>query len=325
MPRLLKFIVRYPRPTARVARVIIVTPYSQQRFQRSHVGSVLTWGLKRKGVDWVLHDPANKQFKMDGFDVVLSWPYGFREVPSFLQNCLRFEQRARNSGIPVINSLSGCNFRHSWCLRLWTAAGIRCAKYQALAKDWDLQLQYPLILRTDAVHRGLNMFLARDQSQARQIIQIGVTPPLDLALEFVETKGSDGYYRKWRSHVIGDRVIPRQLQLTTGWKVNLDAAEASEQALAEDRQFISEGESNVGLVILAARVLNSDIIALDYSRMADGSYIFWEGNRSFDLSVGGQMWSQFRRSTGRSEEECVESVRIIGDALAELVIERAGQ
>jgi len=79
------------------------------------------------------------------------------------------------------------------------------------------------------------------------------------------------------------------------------------------------------LVALAAKALRSDIIALDYSKKTDGSYIFWEGNRNFDLSVGGQMWSQFRRSTGRSREECVESVRVIGDAIGELILERAGQ
>jgi hypothetical protein len=324
MPPLLKFIANYPRGAASAAHAVIVTPYGEDRFQRSHMGSVLTWGLKRKGVDWVLHDPANKQFNLDGFDVVLSWGYGFREAPRFLQNCLRFERRARDNGIPVINSLDGCDFRHTWCLRLWTAAGIQCARYQYLAPDRALHLRYPVILRTDALHRGRNMFLVREVEEARRIIQLGSKPPLDLALEFIDTKGPDGFYRKWRSYVIGDRVIPRQLQLTSGWKVNLDAAEASEQALEEDRQFISGGESRADLVALAARILKSDLIALDYSMMPDGSYIFWEGNRNFDVSVGGYMWSQFRRSTGRSNEECVESLRVLGDAVAELVLERAG-
>jgi hypothetical protein len=323
-PRLLRFIARYPRASVTTARVVIVTAYdSQERFQQSHMGSVLIWGLKRKGLDWVLHNPVKQQLDTRGFAAVLCWPYGFRETPGFLNSCVQFERRVRDNGIPVINSLAGCDLRHTWCLRLWTHSGLPCAKYQRLSPAEDLRLQYPVILRTDAIHRGLNMFFAENREEAVRILQRDIDPPLDLGLEFIDTKGPDGYYRKWRSHVIGDRVIPRQVQLTKNWKVNLHAAVASEEALEEDRKFVSEGEPHAGLVALAARVLNSEIIALDYSKKADGSYIFWEGNRNFDLSVGGEMWAQFLRSTGRSDEECVESVRIIGDAIAELILERA--
>jgi hypothetical protein len=323
-PQLVRRIARYPRAMVTRVRVAIITAYDdQERFQRSHMGSVLTWGLKRKGVDWVLHNPVN-ELDARQFDAVLCWPYGFREAPGFLRNCLELERRTADNGPPVINGLAGCDFRHTWCLRLWKSAGIPCARYERLGKPEYLQLKYPQILRSDALHRGLNMFFASDSEEAKRILQLGVSPPLDLGLEFVDTRGADGYYRKWRSHVIGNRVIPRQAQLTTSWKVNLDAALASEQALEEDRQFISEGEPHAGLVALAAKALRSDIIALDYSKKPDGSYIFWEGNRNFDLSVGGRMWSQFRRTTGRSREECVQSVRVIGDAMAELIIERAG-
>lgn len=323
-PRLMRFIARYPRASATTARVVIVTAYdSQERFQQSHMGSVLIWGLKRKGLDWVLHNPVKQHLDTRSFDAALFWPYGFRETPGFLSSCARFERRLRDSGIPVINSLTGCDLRHTWCLRLWTRSGLPCARYQRLSPDEDLRLEYPVILRTDGIHRGMNMFYAEDREEARRILQRNIAPPLDLGLEFINTKGPDGYYRKWRSHVIGDRVIPRQVQLTKNWKVNLHAAVDSEQALEEDRKFVLEGEPHAGLVALAARVLNSDIIALDYSKREDGSYVFWEGNRNFDLSVGGEMWAQFLRSTGRSDAECVESVRAIGDSIAELILERA--
>jgi hypothetical protein len=323
-PRLLRLIANYPRATATNARAIVVTPYDdQQRFQRSHMGSVLTWGLKRKGIDWILHNPANGKPEADGFDAVLCWPYGFRESPGFLRNCIQFERSARQMDLPVINSLAGCDFRHTWCLRLWAQAGIPCANYQRLRPGKDIQLKYPLILRTDALHRGLNMFFVRDPEEARRVLQLDITPPLDLALEFIDTQAPDGFFRKWRSHVIGNKVIPRQAQLSKTWKVNLDAARLCGEALEEDRRFISAGEPHAGLVALAARALRSDIIALDYSKTSDGSYIFWEGNRNFDLSVGGQMWWQFRRTTGRPDEECVESVRLIGDAIGELIVARA--
>ncbi len=58
VPKLLRLIAKYPKATVANARVVILTPYAdQQQFERSHMGSVLTWGLKRKGVDWVLQNP----------------------------------------------------------------------------------------------------------------------------------------------------------------------------------------------------------------------------------------------------------------------------
>ena len=111
-------------------------------------------------------------------------------------------------------------------------------------------------------------------------------------------------------------MIPRQVQLSKTWKVNLDEAEPSEQAVEENRQLISQGEPHAGLVALSAKALGYDIIALDYSKKPDGSYVFWEVIRNFDLSVGGRMWSQYRRTTERTHEDCVESVRVIGNAIA---------
>ena len=325
-PWLLRYIANYPMARVTNACALIVTPYDDRRqFELSHMGSVLTWGLKRQGVRWILHNPARGWFNPDGVDAVLSWPYGFKKWPGFLKNCVEFEWRAREMGLPVINGLAGCDFRHSWCSRLWTQAGIPCAGYQPFREWEDIQLRYPLILRSDAVHRGLNMFFVRGPREARRVLSFDIAPPLDVASEFIDTRSPDGYFRKWRSHVIGNQVIPRQVQLSKSWKVNLDAAQLCAEALDEDRRFISEGEPHAGLVALAARALRSDIIALDYSKRSDGSYIFWEGNRNFDLSVGGQMWQQFRRTTGRTNEECVESVRVISDAMAQLIIARAHQ
>ena len=77
------------------------------------------------------------------------------------------------------------------------------------------------------------MFLVNDAEEMQRVAQLEITPPLDLALEFVDTRSSDGCFRKWRSHVIGNKVIPRQVQLAKTWKVNLDEAEPSEQAVEE--------------------------------------------------------------------------------------------
>jgi hypothetical protein len=319
-------IIRRPISRPRNARVMVVSPNDDpQRFCRTRMGQVLVWGLKRGGIEWVLRNPAHWRFDPDRYDAVLCWPYGFRNSPGFLRNCRAFERRARDVGLPVINSLAGCDLYHShrWCLRLWRAGGIECPNCQPILGWKEIRLGYPVILRTDNLHVGLNMHLAQSPKEAQAIFQRNQRPPLDLAIQFIDTNGDGDYYRKWRSHVIGNTVIPRQVQLSRTWKVNLDAAECCAESLEENRTFIFQGEPEAGLVALAAKVLRSDIIGLDYAKKSDGSYIFWEGNRFFDLSVGGHMWSQFRSTTGLSDKECVETVRLIADGIAKLIVERA--
>lgn len=317
-------IANRPRPRVADAYIMIVNPFEDpQQFARSHMGRVLIWGLTRRRIEWVLRNPARRRLLPERFDAVLCWPYGYRESPGFLEYCVELEERARETGVPVVNSLAGCNLRHSWCLGLWREAGVECADYQLISRWKDIHLDYPLILRTDTLHLGLNMQLATDRKEAKRILRRKITPPLDMAIEFVDTIGDDSYYRKWRSHVIGNTVIPRQVQLSRTWKVNLDAAEYCSKSLAENQTFIAEGEPEAELVAFAARALSADVIALDYSKKRDGSYIFWEGNRNFDLSIGGEMWRQYQSTTGLTDDECVEGVRAIGDAIADLIIDRA--
>lgn len=319
-----KKIAKRPAPRLENIWVMIVNPYEDpERFARSHMGKVLLWGLKRKRIEWVLHNPARLKFDPDRFDAVLCWPYGFRQNPDFLPNCAVFERRARDCGLPVINGLAGCDLRHTWCLRLWKARGVECPTFQTISGWRGIRLNYPIILRTDHLHLGLNMHLARAPEEARRVLRRDISPPLDLAIEFIDTRGTERLYRKWRSHVIGDKVIPRQVQLSSRWKVNLQEAQRCEQSVEENREFLAQGEPHPKLVAFAAKTLNADIIALDYAKKSDGTYVFWEGNRNFDLSIDGQMWSQFRSTTGLSNEACVDTVRAIGDGIADLIVERA--
>ena len=319
-----QLISKHTRARPTIARVMIVNPYSDpEEFDQTHMGKVLLWGLKRNGIEWALHDAVWPNINPKRFDAVLCWPYGFKKRPNFLRNCVEFEQHALDRGVPVINSFAGCNFSHTWCLRLWKAGSIECANYQHLRNAEDIELDYPLILRTDKLHLGLNMYLVRAYEEARECFLRGAMPPLDLAIQFIDTRQRSDYYWKWRSYVIGNTVIPRQVQLSKTWKVDLETASSCEESLRQNRSFIADGEPHPGLLISAAKLLNADIIALDYAKKPDGTYIFWEGNRNFDVSLGGEMWAQFRATTGRSNEECVEGVSSIGDAIARLILERA--
>lgn len=305
--------------------VLILTSFpDSQAFRRSGPGRVLLRGLRSRGIDWTLHQPWQPRPDLEAFDIVLSWPYGLRHN-AFLRHGRQFEDDCRRRGVQVVNSLATFRLRHSHYLSRFRSAGIPCAEFQRFTHPDEITLPFPLVLRTDGIHRGRNMFLVRDRDDVRRAIDAGRCsefPPLDLAIRFIDVRWADGYCRKRRSYVIGDRVLPRQQALSRGWIVNLGAAESLAQAEKEDRHFLAAGEENAELVRRAAQAVDAELIALDYSQCPDGSYVFWEGNRNFNLSVRGAMMRQFLGATGRTREEARRDLLTLGETMADLVIAR---
>lgn len=317
---LLPLMARSPKGRHAGCRILIA---SAQASEREVLGSsatrILTWSLDRYGIEWRQQDVLAVSH-LDGYDAILFWPYGNKRRVGFQRQCSDVERKAKELGIPVINSLVGCNYRHSWCLAAWRLAEIPCACFQILSPEDELALNYPVILRTDRLHCGENMHVATTSAEARHI-RAHADPPIDIAIEFLDTKWSDGLYRKWRSFVVGHRVVPRQLEVCPDWKVDL--TRGHRQAVLEDRAFMIEREPQLLLMLRAAKALDSDIVALDYSRLEDGRYVFWEANRAFDMALFGEMLFQFQALTGRSDDECVAAFRELGDAICDLILARA--
>ena len=311
-------------------RILIVNPYNQLKNFKRHVASqMLLWALDRAGIGWKRHQPAKPAPDLNGFDAALIWGYGFR-YRNFMANALTFEQLCRARGLPVINSAETTETSHAFCLSHWQAAGIPCARHQAFERFEDIELTYPLILRRNAVHRGIDVFLARNPGEARAIIEDRLaeasqpnskTKPLNLAIEFIDRKHGDGKYRKFRSFVVGDRVLPRHLLISEHWLVNFWSSRSDVQTISENRQFHAYGDRDPALLVRAARALKADVVALDYDVTPDGDYLFFEGNRHFSM-VGddGYVTPKFYEATGRSAAEHRRDDEALGEALGAMIL-----
>jgi hypothetical protein len=295
------------------------------------VNRALEWGLQTQPIDWRIHNPASGTPDLSGVDVVLSWCHHIAgDSRAVRQMAIAAEDDCSRAGIPVVNSARKLRrIRHSYCLRRWLFHDIPCALAQNFRTLDEISLQYPMILRVDGgVHSSLDSFLVADRSEAEQVMrerERSARGRLNLAIEYMETRFPDGFYRKRRCIVVGDRLIPRQHILSRGWKVKLSSSEANALSIAEDRAFLAEGESESALVGRAARALGCDILALDYSPAPDGSYIFWEANRTFRMAGPGRgiKAEKFREATGRSVQECLAQRNAVGTAIAEWIIRRA--
>lgn len=333
-------------------RALVITNDYLRRYHWHRTADLgLVWGLERRGVEWREVLPGNDTPPLDNVDVVLSWwgrqkrkrrgplsrihhhpVYRFRTSATVSRYVfdMRVEAACRERGIPVVNALSRrSGMCHSHGMDTWRAHGIGAAECQRYGHLDEITLEYPLVLRTDGgTHSSADSAFAADRRAAEAIVAERVAArrkPMNLAIRFVDNVFPDGYYRKRRSFVIGDRVIPRQLMLSASWKVKLENVITGEPAIGEDRRFMTEGEEEEDLVRRAAKLLGPEIVALDYTRRADGSYVFWEGNPRWGMAGldDHPLSVRFRAATGRAKEECREEHARLGEAIADLMIARA--
>ncbi|WP_449229626.1 hypothetical protein [Azospirillum argentinense] len=272
--------------------MLIATGFaSLDSFQLPMENRTLLWGLDQANIRWFLYNPWEPPPDLARFDAVLVTVYR-AYASNFTYHCQAFEKRAAEAGLPVINTIAGSDGLHSAYLETWRRHEIPCARFQRFRTADDLTLDtYPLILRRDGVHRGNSMILVHNRAEAEAAIRAqhadcaATYPslrgplPVDLAIEFVETRKVEGYYCKWRSYVVGDEVIPAHFMRSRSPFVNYKDAALWANTCSMDEVFRMDGEPHPNRVRAAARALGYDIIALDYSQREDGGYIFWEGNR----------------------------------------------
>jgi len=299
-------------------------------------GRMMLRGLARRGIDWRLHQPWLPCPDLADFDAVLCWTYRW-QVARFPFWAWRIERQADDLGIPVVNRVERCAEPHSYFLAAWREHGVPCARARRFRRFEDFGLRYPLLIRRDGVHQGQDVHRVETPEEARALIEgrerdretlRGPERPrgrFDLAVEFVDTADERGVYRKWRSYVVGETVIPRLLELSRHWLVNFGNLLEDATAAAEDRAFVRDGEPRPDLVREAARWTGADVVALDYAKRRDGSYVFWEANRHF-LMLGDPGYERPERmhaATGRTPEERRAEDERLGLAIADLVIARS--
>lgn len=251
----------------------------------------IVWGLDEQNIEWHLYNPWNPLPRLDRYDAMYVSVYRYYNR-NYVYYGARREAELLARGFPVIGTVENAHSLHFFYLSRWADAGIECAKYQHFSAFEDItDLKYPLVLRRDGMHRGSGMYLARTPEDAQRTIEaqrrlaLQTYPdakgmlPLNLAIEFVETERSGLYFHKFRSYVVDDEVIPAHFMRSISAFVNYKDAALWAQTCSMDEVFRLEGEPHPERVLAAARAVGLDIIALDYSRLPDGRYVFWEGNR----------------------------------------------
>jgi glutathione synthase/RimK-type ligase-like ATP-grasp enzyme len=185
-------------------------------------------------------------------------------------------------GIPVVNRVDALSSSiKSVAATQLAAVGIRTprmiritdpAAFRAAGAE---QLGFPLIVREDCGH-GSGIVLVRSSAELAGVPLERYQRPI--AVEFIDTRGPDGLYRKYRYVSIGDGGAPRHLIVSREWEVRVRARVMAPAIKAEEVAYLDQPVRDRDTFRIAREALGLDVVSFDYSFDAQGQLIIWEAN-----------------------------------------------
>jgi hypothetical protein len=152
------------------------------------------------------------------------------------------------------------------------------------------RIAFPLVLRYDCGHASedegfAGPFHSREELLAARLPERDAWPPRRglaglAAVEYVEARKTDGFYRKYKSFVFGDRVVPGIISVVRDWFAHhtLEPEKARYRGEVE-RLLHNEIDPHEGKLSLAAtRATGFELAAVDYSYLPDGGLVVFESN-----------------------------------------------
>jgi glutathione synthase/RimK-type ligase-like ATP-grasp enzyme len=149
-----------------------------------------------------------------------------------------------------------------------------------LADGWT----FPLILRTPGFQAGRHTTLVTEPDELEAAVASLPGNAL-FAIAFVDTRGADEFFRKYRVLFVDGRLHPVHLAIASGWKVHYFSSDMAERAdhRAEERLFLNDMAAALGprvcsaLHAIAAR-LGLDYGGVDFGLDAAGNVVVFEAN-----------------------------------------------
>ncbi len=142
-------------------------------------------------------------------------------------------------------------------------------------------LSMPILIRPIGSHGGKGLVVVQT---ADDLAGIDVAEGA-YATEFVDFRGPDACYRKYRMIFIDRRPYPYHLAIANGWLVHYDSAQmpGNAERQAEELRFLDDpraalGEAAMDAVTALGKRLDLDYAGVDFSILSDGRVLVFEAN-----------------------------------------------
>jgi hypothetical protein len=244
-------------------------------------------------------------------------PVKERDARTF-QQLTGLERAAERAGAAVVHParVLSHSLRDVLFERL-SAAGVRTPRVVAVGPGFSRDLgglSLPVLVRRRWGHAAPMHLLESAGAVAEWVKSEGGNPAGWVAAEFVDVRDADGYRRKYRYLMFGDRGLSRHLIVSPGWEVRPKDRVLTEETIAEELRFVGAPCAHHARLDAARRLLEFDIAAFDYSLDPAGNLVVWEVNPYPDLSP----------PRGRPAEYLAPTVEKTYRMLAEYYRERMG-
>lgn len=269
--------IRYPK------RILVVR---QSDYQSTYNDYFLYWVSQHcpeAANLFELHNLPCQISNWDRYALFLPWlqdPLKER-FPHIYDYAKELETQSRKYNIPIINPIDKLsNSIKSVAARTIRSVGIRTAETVPITDPEEFKktlggLSTPFFIREDWVHGSKTYFIQYPEELQNVPFEKLIAP---IAVEFIDTKGEDGLYRKYRYFAIGDEGIPGPLMLSETWEVRHNKRVLDETLMAEEIAYFSGEDPNHEKLQQARKALGFDYMAFDYSYDAQGNMVVWEPN-----------------------------------------------
>lgn len=191
---------------------------------------------------------------------------------------------------PVVNPpgrirLTG---REAVAARLTGLPGVTAPRVTRVARETlrstARRFGYPLLLRSPGFHTGKHF---RRVAGPDDLTEAAAALPgrALLMIEWLDARGADGRFRKYRAMMVGGEIYPLHLAVSDDWKVHYFSADMADRAdhRAEEAAFLADMPAIVGTNAMSglqaiARTLHLDYGGIDFGLSPDGQVLLFEAN-----------------------------------------------
>jgi Flp pilus assembly protein TadD len=179
---------------------------------------------------------------------------------------------------------------------------------------------FPLLLRAPGFHNGRHFVLVESADAIPAALE--KLPGQEVAaIEFLDARGRDGCFRKYRVMMIGGQLYPLHLAISSNWKIHYVTADMAETPAhrAEEARFLEDMPGVLGARAMTAlaeiqSVLGLDYAGIDFGLNAAGDVLLFEANATMTVLAPDQdrRWD-YRRAALQRMEKAVRRM-VIGKA-----------
>jgi hypothetical protein len=171
-------------------------------------------------------------------------------------------------------------------------------------------LRFPLLLRAPGFHNGRHFVRVENANGLGEALNH--LPGEELtAIQFLDARGADGKYRKYRVMMIGGWLYPLHLAISRHWKIHYVTADMTEDAehRAEEAKFLRDMPRVLGPHAMAAladiqETLGLDYAGIDFGLSESGDVLLFEANATMTVVPPGRerRWDYRRDAVQRVED-----------------------